>query len=79
MVVAVPDSPKPPPRRLTLTLPALAGAGIFIAAFGAEKRDAIREALHTPASVLPVARAARAGAPTIFLLDAQSSQGRTIR
>ena len=75
MVVAVTDSPKPPPRRLTLTLPALAGAEIFIAAFGAEKRDAIREALHAPASELPVARAARAGAPTIFLLDAQSSQG----
>ena len=74
LVVAVTDSPKPPPRRLTLTLPALAGAEIFIAAFGAEKRDAIREVLHAPASVLPVARAARAGAPTIFLLDAQSSQ-----
>ena len=75
LVVAVTDSPKPPPRRLTLTLPALAGAEIFIAAFGAEKRDAIREALNTPASPLPVARAARSGAPTIFLLDAHSSQG----
>ena len=75
LVVAVTDSPKPPPRRLTLTLPALAGAEIFIAAFGAEKRDAIREALNTPASPLPVARAARSGAPTTFLLDAHSSQG----
>ena len=75
LVVAVTDSPKPPPRRLTLTLPALDGAEIFIAAFGAEKRDAIREALNTPASPLPVARAARSGAPTIFLLDAHSSQG----
>jgi 6-phosphogluconolactonase len=75
LVVAVTDSPKPPPRRLTLTLPALAGADIFIAAFGAEKRAAIREALRTPASPLPVARAAQAGASTIFLLDAHSSQG----
>ena len=29
LVVAVTDSPKPPPRRLTLTLPALAGAEIL--------------------------------------------------
>jgi 6-phosphogluconolactonase len=75
LVVAVADSPKPPPRRLTLTLPALAGAEIFIAAFGAAKRDVIREALCVPASPLPVARAARSGAPTIFLLDTHSSQG----
>jgi 6-phosphogluconolactonase len=77
LVVAVTDSPKPPPRRLTVTLPALAGAEIFIAAFGAEKRAAIREALNTPASPLPVARAARSGAPTIFLLDAHSSGARS--
>jgi 6-phosphogluconolactonase len=76
LVVAVADSPKPPPRRLTLTLPALAGAEIFIAAFGAAKRDVIREALWVPASPLPVARAARSGAPTIFLLDTHSSQAR---
>ena len=68
-VVAVTDAPKPPPRRLTLTLAALEGAEIYIAAFGAAKAEVVRSALLTPASPLPVARAARAGARTAFLLD----------
>jgi 6-phosphogluconolactonase len=68
-VLAITDSPKPPPRRLTLTLPALAGAEIHIAAFGAAKAGAIREALGTPASSLPVALAARRGRSALFLLD----------
>jgi 6-phosphogluconolactonase len=68
-VLAITDSPKPPPRRLTLTLPALAGAEIFIAAFGAAKAEVMREALHAPASPLPVARAARLGRSAVFLLD----------
>jgi 6-phosphogluconolactonase len=68
-VVAVTDSPKPPPARLTLTLPALAGADIVVAAFGASKAAVVREALTEPESPLPVARAARAGRTTLFLLD----------
>jgi 6-phosphogluconolactonase len=68
-VLAITDSPKPPLRRLTLTLPALAGAEIHIAAFGAAKAAVIREALGTPASPLPVARAARLGRSARFLLD----------
>ena len=68
-VLAITDSPKPPPRRLTLTLPALAGAEIHIAAFGAAKAAVIRDALRTPASALPVARAARLGRSAVFLLD----------
>ena len=74
-VLAVTDSPKPPPRRLTLTLPALEGADIYIAAFGAAKADVIREALGTPASLLPVARAARAGRSAVFLLDEEAGKG----
>ena len=43
-VIAVYDAPKPPPRRLTLTLPVLADAGIVVvAAFGASKAEAMRE------------------------------------
>jgi 6-phosphogluconolactonase len=68
-VLAITDSPKPPPRRLTLTLPALAEAEIYIAAFGSAKSGVVREAQHAPESPLPVARAARLGKPAVFLLD----------
>jgi 6-phosphogluconolactonase len=69
LVMPVTDSPKPPPRRLTLTLAALAGADIFVAAFGVSKAPVVREALERPGSVLPVALAARAARTTTFLLD----------
>jgi len=68
-VIAVTDSPKPPQRRLTLTLPALADAFIVIAAFGASKAPVIREALKNPDSHLPVSRAARVAQRALFLLD----------
>ena len=74
LVVAVTDSAKPPPRRLTLTLPALADASLLvIAAFGHEKAAVIREALKTPDSSLPVARAARQSRRTLFLLDPRAA------
>jgi 6-phosphogluconolactonase len=69
LVIPVTDSPKPPPRRLTLTLPALAGAFAVIAAFGASKASVIHEALSNPASRLPVALAARTARRTLILLD----------
>jgi 6-phosphogluconolactonase len=70
LVVSITDSPKPPARRLTLTLPALAHASlIVIAAFGAEKAAVIDEASNSAHSDLPVARAARLGRETLFLLD----------
>jgi 6-phosphogluconolactonase len=68
-VVAVTDSPKPPPARLTLTLAALAGAEVYIAAFGPAKAAVVGEALTNLASRLPVARAARTGRAAVFLLD----------
>ncbi|RPH64796.1 MAG: 6-phosphogluconolactonase [Acidobacteria bacterium] len=74
LVVAVTDSPKPPPRRLTLTFPALAGASLLVvAAFGDEKSAVIREALENPDSGLPVARVARLSRQTLFLLDAEAA------
>ena len=76
-VVAITDSPKPPPARLTLTLPALAGADIVIAAFGEAKAVAIAEAIERPDSPLPVARAARAGRRAILLLDAGAARSIT--
>ena len=72
-VVAVTDSPKPPRERLTLTLAALEGAEVYIAAFGASKAEAVREALTTSTSPLPVARAARAGARAVFMLDTDAA------
>ena len=75
-VLAVTDSPKPPPARLTLTLAALTGADIYIAAFGTAKAAVIREALDRPRSTLPVARAARAGRRAIFLLDGDAAGAR---
>ena len=68
LVVPVVDSPKPPPRRLTLTLPALAAALVVVAAFDTSKARVVHEALHDPSSTLPVARAVRAARHALFLL-----------
>jgi 6-phosphogluconolactonase len=74
LVVPIVDSPKPPPRRLTLTLPALAGAIVVIAAFGASKAAVMREAREDPGSRLPVALAARAAREAIFLIDEEAGR-----
>jgi 6-phosphogluconolactonase len=75
-VVAVRDSPKPPPERVTLTLVPIRGADLVcVAAFGAEKAAAVREAVEVPDSRLPVALAARAGARALFLLDDAAAAG----
>jgi 6-phosphogluconolactonase len=70
LVAAVHDAPKPPPRRLTLTLPALLAARlVVIAAFGEAKAAAIAAALGGERSPLPVARVANAASRILFLLD----------
>jgi 6-phosphogluconolactonase len=70
LVLAVHDSPKPPPERVSLGLAALRLATeICVAAFGPEKAGAVREALEAPASELPVARALRSGPRARLLLD----------
>jgi 6-phosphogluconolactonase len=59
-VMPVEDSPKPPPRRLTFTLPVLASARVTcIATFGSRKASVVREALDDPAASTPVALALR--------------------
>jgi 6-phosphogluconolactonase len=74
LVVAVPDSPKPPPHRLTLTLPALAGAALVcIGAFGASKAGVVREAVEDPTSRLPVARVAHGARHAVFLVDSDAA------
>jgi 6-phosphogluconolactonase len=51
LVVPVMDAPKPPPRRLTLTVPVLnAGQLVLFLATGADKAQALREVLQGTAS-----------------------------
>jgi 6-phosphogluconolactonase len=74
LVTIVTDSPRPPPRRMTLTLKALADASLVcIAAFGAAKGPVVRETLNEPRSPLPAVRVARAAASTLFLLDGEAA------
>jgi 6-phosphogluconolactonase/glucosamine-6-phosphate isomerase/deaminase len=70
-VVAVRDSPKPPPTRISLTFPAIQAAReVWILASGAEKAEAVARALAgEPADKLPAA-GARGLHRTLFLLDA---------
>ena len=70
LVSAVHDSPKPPPRRLTLTLPTLAVARlVVVAALGEAKAAVIRAALEDPGSELPLALVTRQAPAMLFLLD----------
>jgi 6-phosphogluconolactonase len=69
-VAPVLDSPKPPPRRLTLTMPVLAAADlVVVAALGDAKAEALRRALGEPDSGLPVAMAASRAKAALFFLD----------
>jgi 6-phosphogluconolactonase len=73
-VAALDDAPKPPPRRLTLTLSALAAARlVVVAAFGSGKAEVVRDALEDAASTLPVAQVARRAPRTLFLLDPEAA------
>jgi 6-phosphogluconolactonase len=70
LVVGVTDSPKPPPRRITLTLPAVhRSREVWLVVAGAEKADAVAAAVGgaSPADV-PAAGATGRDA-TVWLLD----------
>jgi 6-phosphogluconolactonase len=69
LVIPIEDAPKPPPRRLTLTLPALTDTSVVVAAFGDAKAAAIEEAIHNRESRLPLALAIREARDVLFLLD----------
>ncbi|HXW04126.1 MAG TPA: 6-phosphogluconolactonase [Vicinamibacterales bacterium] len=69
-VAAVEDSPKPPPRRLTLTRPTLtASAHVLFVASGSSKAAAVHAAVLDEHSRLPVALVAREAARALFVLD----------
>lgn len=74
-VAAVHDAPKPPPRRLTLTLPALAAAErLVFVAMGSAKSAVLREAIERPGSPLPVALLVRRARRAVFLLDREAGR-----
>lgn len=74
-VAAIEDSPKPPPRRLTLTLPVLTGADlVVVVALGEGKAEIVRSALEDPRSALPVALVAQQARESLFLLDAGAAR-----
>ncbi|MCW2944908.1 MAG: 6-phosphogluconolactonase [Actinoallomurus sp.] len=69
-VVAVRGAPKPPPIRLTLTLPAIQTAReVWIIAAGESKAKAVRLALSDAGPVQVPAAGARGRQRTLFLLD----------
>jgi 6-phosphogluconolactonase len=75
VVIAVHDSPKPPPTRLSLTLPAIRAArDVWILASGAEKADAVRLALAPGSDPAEVpAAGARGSRQTLFLVDSAAA------
>jgi 6-phosphogluconolactonase len=76
MTVAVHGSPKPPPTRVSLTLPAITSAReVWVVAAGAEKARAVRLALDPHAGPLQVpASAARGQRRTLFLIDEPAAE-----
>lgn len=69
-VIAVYDSPKPPSRRLTLTLSVLANAGlVVVAALGASKAAVMRGALDRSGAATPAAELLRRASSSLVLLD----------
>ncbi len=74
-VAVVEDSPKPPPRRLTLTLPVLIAAeDVVVVALGRGKAEVVRSAIEDAESALPVALVARQARRTTFLLDPEAAR-----
>jgi 6-phosphogluconolactonase len=73
-VVGVTGSPKPPPRRISLTLPAITTAReVWVVAAGADQAAAVRLA-HTEADPVQVpAAGARGRERTLFLLDREAA------
>lgn len=70
LVIAVTASPKPPPRRITLTLPAVRRAReVWLVVAGAEKAEAAAAAINGAAAVDVPAAGALGREATVWLLD----------
>jgi 6-phosphogluconolactonase len=70
LVVGVPDSPKPPPQRITLTLPAVQRSReVWLIVSGAGKADAVAAAIGGAKPVDVPAAGAVGREATVWLLD----------
>jgi len=70
LVVGVPDSPKPPPRRITLTLPAVRRSRqVWLVVSGAAKAEAVAAAVGGADPVAVPAAGAVGSEQTVWLLD----------
>lgn len=67
-------APKPPPRRMSLSLGTLAGARrVVIAAFDASKSTVIGSAVHAPDALTPLARLLRSARAPVLLLGPEAA------
>lgn len=74
MVVAVEDSPKPPPQRITLTLPAIQRSReVWLMVSGAAKADAVAGAIGGAQPVSIPAAGAVGLQTTLWLLDEEAA------
>jgi 6-phosphogluconolactonase len=74
LVVGVEDSPKPPPLRITLTLPAVQRSReVWLLASGAEKADAVAAAIGGADPVSIPAAGAFGREQTVWFLDNQAA------
>ena len=75
-VVGVTGSPKPPPRRISLTLPAITTAReVWVVAAGADQAEPVRLAQTEADPVQVPAAGARGRERTLFLLDREAAGG----
>ncbi|MFF8957196.1 6-phosphogluconolactonase [Streptomyces sp. NPDC014894] len=73
-VVGVHGAPKPPPTRISLTLPAIRAAReVWLLAAGEDKADAVAMALSGAGEIQAPAAGARGRARTLWLLDAAAA------
>jgi 6-phosphogluconolactonase len=73
-VVAVRGAPKPPPLRLTLTLPTLSRAReVWFVVSGADKAAAVRMAMNGAGAVQVPAAGPRGMQRTLWLLDSEAA------
>lgn len=76
LVVAVPDSPKPPPRRITLTLPAVRRSReVWLVVSGEAKSEAVAAAIGGADPDDVPAAGARGTERTVWLLDQAAAAG----
>jgi 6-phosphogluconolactonase len=74
LVVDVEDSPKPPPQRITLTLPAIQRSReVWMMVSGAEKADAVAAAIGGADPVLVPAAGAVGREDTVWFLDSEAA------